>query len=199
MTLTDQIAAVDRQIASAQRAATALADERKTEHARLTAALANGIDTEAHEAQRRARQLDDGVAFEEARIKALAAKRIDLVEAEKAADAEKQWTTVEAIARKRQVAAKIAGDAIASLGKALTELNTLTVDLAAAIPNRRVRAIADHEVRDGVSYALIAAGIRWPFADAASARVEGNGIVERVARSNAAALAARNAPIGKAA
>jgi hypothetical protein len=183
----DQIAAADAAIEAARAAAAALAEDRKVEQAALNAALANGNDKDAHAAQRRARQIDEAIAFEEVRVAALQGRRAELVEAERVAGMDAKWSEVEALIAPRAAAAQKAADAIKALGEAVTELDRLTRRLAATVPDPTVKPIAEDEIRFGVDYSLMGAGIRWPYADTASARIEGNGIADRVARSNAAA------------
>ncbi|MER9309963.1 hypothetical protein NKI51_11665 [Mesorhizobium australicum] len=168
-----QLSDIDAKIAASHQAAASLASKRKaiqsTIDAHLAGTASGGDDRPGLKAREQLRQVDDLLSFEEARTVSLTERRIEIAAEETAATLAAQWAAAAVIAERRLAAAKAASDAIIALSKSITELEASTQQFNVALPVQSNVATLD-DIRTGITYSMIAAGIRWPFADAFSAR-----------------------------
>jgi hypothetical protein len=179
-----QYADLDAAIAAAEDAAARAASEHKAEQGRLNGMLSDNQDSQARSIQRRIRQLEEEIDLAERKVGALRRRREEIAKAEAAVAVEEKAKKVAGWAEERAALAKTAEDAITTLGRCVTDIERLTAAMGALVP------VNVTDVRYGVDYSFIAAGINWSLPNAQHARLAGNLLADRIARSNAAALAA---------
>lgn len=183
---------IDADIEQSAQAAAALASRRKELQRKISENLGKGADKPARDAAAELHALNDEIAFEEQRGRALLERRA-AIEAEAASEKlAAQWAEVDALLAKRTAVAKQIDKAIDIVGKGATELLGLSRQIDQKLAAMSVEAgfVAD-DVQTGIVYSLIGAGMPWVFPNGQDARVDGNRLADRVARTHAGLAALR--------
>jgi len=187
------LSTIDADIENSRQTAASLASRRKELQRSISENLRKGADRPARDAAAELHALNDEIAFEEQRGRALLERRA-AIEAEAASEKlAAQWVEVDALLAERSAAAETIEKAIRAVGKGADKLMELgrTIDQKLAVmPVKGAGIVAGEaptdEVRSGIVYSLIGAGLPWIYPSGREARVDGNRLADRISRNRVA-------------